>query len=144
MQSFLCSETSRVREPMNSFRTTLCCHGSDSIERTSVDSLPVLVHLLMVLLVQGCLHAPGTSLRQRSSSQRVQARTGNHGGRIFTIVHGIKDRGKKHFWPLNEDCREGQHLMVCKHKLRAINALLIPTIIPLKLVPLMNIRSIDF
>lgn len=132
MQYFLGSETSQVRELMNPFKTTGCCHRSDPVERTSVDLLLVLVCLLTFLLVQGCLRAPGRSLRQQSSSQWLQARAGNHGGRIFTIVHGIKGREKKHFWPLNEDCREGQRLMVCKHKLRAINALLIPTIIPFR------------
>lgn len=34
--------------------------------------------------------------------------------------------------------------MVSEQRLRAINALLIPTIVSFELVPLMNIRSIDF
>lgn len=141
---FWVAKQAKLRELMNPFKTTGCCHRSDPAERTSVDSLPFLIWLLMFLLVQGCLYAPRRSLRQQSSSQRVQARAGNHEGGIYIIVHGRKDKEKKHFWPLNEDCWEGQHLMVCKHKLRAINALLIPTIIPFELVPLMNIRSIDF
>lgn len=129
---YFLGETSQGRELMEPFKATGYCHRSDPVERTSVDSLLVLPHLLMFLLFQSCLLAPRRSLRQQNSTHQVQNRVGNHERRIFCTVHGIKDREKTCFWPLNEDCREGQHLMVCKHKLRAINALLIPTIIPFR------------
>lgn len=127
MKHFLGSKTRQVRELTNPFKIRGCCHGSDHLRGLS---LLILVHLLMFLLVPGCPHVPRSSPRRQRSSQRVQARAGHHRGRIVIIVHGIKDGEKKHSWPLNEDCREGQHLMVCEHKLRAINALPVPTIIP--------------
>lgn len=81
---------------MKPFKATGYCHRSDPAERSLVDSLLVLPHLLMLLPVQSCLFAPSRSLRQQSSNHHVQNRVGEilYERRIFVTVHGVKDREK--------------------------------------------------
>lgn len=111
-----------------------CCYTSDPVERTSVYSLQNISSCSCLSKAAFmALEGARRTLRRQNSGEWLHSRASNQEGTIFITVHGVKGGGKKkqkHFRPFSGDCWAAQHLVVCMHKNRAINALLILTVNP--------------